>query len=492
VTERTEAVSQRSRPLSRRARRRMMRAWLLVGDAAAVLVATLVATWVRFGSFTASVAFETDGLEIAFWELALLVVPVWMLVLALSGLYRTERVTWGPAVLGRIVQSVSISAVGLILLTFVAKLPGLSRAWTLLLLVFSAIFILVARAILGTAFSAIRRRGGLQQRTLVVGSNGESSDIIRILRSADQEGLVPVACLASSQAERLSLDYCSTDVPMMGTARDLLAVAAAENIDTVIIASSAFDHDVIARMIAELRSLDVDVHLSSGLFEVLTSRVIVSEIAGVPLITVRGISLSRENLLIKRGFDLTLAAAGILIGSPLWLLIAAVIKLSSPGPILYTQTRVGRDGKQFEMFKFRSMYLNAEKRLKELAAANDASGPLFKMKDDPRVTPIGKWLRKFSIDEFPQMLNVVLGKMSLVGPRPPLPVEVERYSAEDWRRLEVVPGMTGLWQVSGRSNLTFDEMVRLDVFYIQNWSVALDLTLIVRTVPAVLFAKGAY
>jgi lipopolysaccharide/colanic/teichoic acid biosynthesis glycosyltransferase len=144
------------------------------------------------------------------------------------------------------------------------------------------------------------------------------------------------------------------------------------------------------------------------------------------------------------------------------------------------------------MFKFRSMYVDADARLSELASANDASGPLFKMKNDPRVTSVGRWMRKLSIDEFPQLLNVLRGEMSLVGPRPPLPVEVERYSTDDWRRLEVVPGMTGLWQVSGRSNLTFDEMVRLDVFYIQNWSVALDIMLIARTVPAVLFARGAY
>jgi len=144
------------------------------------------------------------------------------------------------------------------------------------------------------------------------------------------------------------------------------------------------------------------------------------------------------------------------------------------------------------MYKFRSMYADADARLSEVVGTNEASGPLFKMKSDPRVTPVGKWLRKFSVDEIPQIINVVRGEMSLVGPRPPLPREVALYSTHDWRRLEVVPGMTGLWQVSGRSALTFDEMVRLDLFYIENWSVGLDLTLIFRTIPAVLFARGAY
>jgi lipopolysaccharide/colanic/teichoic acid biosynthesis glycosyltransferase len=144
------------------------------------------------------------------------------------------------------------------------------------------------------------------------------------------------------------------------------------------------------------------------------------------------------------------------------------------------------------MYKFRSMFSDADARLEHLLAENEATGPLFKIQNDPRVTPVGRWLRKFSIDEFPQLINVMLGEMSLVGPRPPLPHEVERYSTEDWRRLEVVPGMTGLWQVSGRSSLTFDEMVRLDLFYIENWSVALDITLMFRTIPAVIFARGAY
>jgi exopolysaccharide biosynthesis polyprenyl glycosylphosphotransferase len=488
----SEAVDSQKVTLSRTSRRRKIQLALIAGDSLAVLVATLLATWVRFGSFTASVAFETEGLDVAFWQLLAVVLPLWILFLALSGLYGVERITWGPPVLGSVAQALSLSVVALILLTFLTKMPGLSRGWTLLLLVFSVALVLIARATVAGIVAALRRRGRLLQRTLLVGTNGESADIIRLLRVARHEGLVPVGCLASSQAERLSLNYCSEDVPVRGTARDLVRVTADENVDTVIIASSAFDHEVIARMIAELRALDVDVHLSSGLFEVLTSRVIISEIAGVPLITVRGISLSRSNLVLKRAFDLTLATVGLLAGLPVWIFIALTIKLTSRGPILYFQTRVGRSGALFPMFKFRSMYVDADARLSELASANDASGPLFKMKNDPRVTSVGRWMRKLSIDEFPQLLNVLRGEMSLVGPRPPLPVEVERYSTDDWRRLEVVPGMTGLWQVSGRSNLTFDEMVRLDVFYIQNWSVALDIMLIARTVPAVLFARGAY
>ncbi len=385
-----------------------------------------------------------------------------------------------------------MGVVVLILATFVAKLPGLSRGWTLLTWVLAIVMVLAARAVLSLVVALVRRRGGLMRPTLVVGSNAESADIIRVLRHNPETGLVPIGCLASSQAERLGLDFCSGDIPVLGTAREVAEIVSATNADCVIIASTAFDHDVLARIIAELRAVDVDVHISSGLFEVLTSRVVVNEVAGVPLITVKGISLSKGNLLVKRTFDLLVAGTFVILGMPIWLLIALLIKLTSRGPVFYGQPRAGRDGTTFQMLKFRSMYVDSEARLAELSAANEASGPLFKMKDDPRVTSVGKWLRKFSLDEFPQLINVLKGEMSLVGPRPPLPHEVELYSVKDWRRLEVVPGMTGLWQVSGRSSLTFDEMIALDLFYIENWSVGLDITLMLRTIPAVLFARGAY
>jgi exopolysaccharide biosynthesis polyprenyl glycosylphosphotransferase len=478
--------------LRRTHRRRWFVVVLILGDAVSILGGLLLATYLRFGSFSQLIAFESDELSIEFWQLGVVVVPLWISFLALGGLYRPDRAAGGLSSTGPIARSLSFGVVALVLATYVAKLPGLSRAWTLLLWVFCIAAVLTSRALISLGLAAARRRGRMLRSTLIVGSNSESADIVRVLKGSPEAGLVPVGCLTSSQAERLSLDYCSHDMPVLGTARELVSIAVEQRIDTIIIASSAFDHDVLARMLAEVRSLDADVHVSSGLFEVLTSRVLVTEVAGVPLITVRGLSLSRGNLLVKRVFDLVVGGAVILAGLPVWLLVATAIKLTSPGPVLYAQTRVGRDGAHFPMFKFRSMYVDADARLAELQAENEASGPLFKMRDDPRVTPVGKWMRKFSIDEFPQLLNVMRGEMSLVGPRPPLPFEVERYSVDDWRRMEVVPGMTGLWQVSGRSNLTFDEMVRLDLFYIQNWSVPLDLSLIARTVPAVLFARGAY
>jgi exopolysaccharide biosynthesis polyprenyl glycosylphosphotransferase len=194
----------------------------------------------------------------------------------------------------------------------------------------------------------------------------------------------------------------------------------------------------------------------------------------------------------KRALDLVLVGLGVLAIAPVLGIIALAIKLDSRGPVFYRQTRVGKDGRQFSMLKFRSMCIDADRRLEELRKHNEATGPLFKMRRDPRVTAVGRVLRRWSLDELPQLINVLRGEMSLVGPRPPLPSEVAKY--EEWQlgRLRAVPGLTGLWQVSGRSEVPFHDMVRLDLHYIRNWSMSLDLEILLRTIPAVLTNRGAY
>jgi len=462
-------------------------------DLVALFAAATLATYVRFGSLDALVAIEGIDTDLRFWVLGAIVSVFWTLLLSMD---RSESNVAGDTSeqlgITQVTRVLSVGFVGFIVLTYAFKISDLSRGWTLLLWTFGIIFVLLGRGVVASYISWQRTRGRYMRRTLLVGSNSEASDLVRILDGAGSSGLVPVGCLASSQAERLSLDFCADTLPMMGVARDICSVIREQGIEVVIIASSAFDHEVLARMIAELRGVPVEVHISSGLFEVLTSRVLVREVAGVPLITIRGVPLSKGKLAFKRFFDIVVSSLILLIGMPIWIMVMLGIKLTSRGPVFYTQDRVGRNGKRFGMVKFRSMVVDADQRLAELQTENDASGPLFKMRNDPRVTSVGRWMRKVSMDEFPQLLNVIRGEMSLVGPRPPLPHEVEKYTEHHWRRLEVTPGMTGLWQVSGRSSLTFDEMVRLDLFYIENWSVGLDLTLLARTVPAVLFARGAY
>ena len=197
-------------------------------------------------------------------------------------------------------------------------------------------------------------------------------------------------------------------------------------------------------------------------------------------------------MFLKRVIDVVGSGLGIILLSPLLLFIAVLIRLTSPGPVLYIQKRSGLNGRKFVLYKFRSMYKGAHERLAELAHKNEVSGPIFKIKNDPRITPVGKFLRKFSLDELPQLFNVFAGQMSLVGPRPPLPKEVNQYETWQRRRLSMRPGITCLWQISGRNKIKFDEWMKLDLEYIDNWSLGLDFKILLKTIPAVLFAKGAY
>jgi exopolysaccharide biosynthesis polyprenyl glycosylphosphotransferase len=380
-----------------------------------------------------------------------------------------------------------------IVATFALKLPGLSRAWTLMAWGFGILFVVIGRAVVRAAVVAARRRGRLLRPTLIAGFNREAADIIRALRANRSSGLVPVGCLASSHSHYPVHDHCGElDVPCLGSVQDIGDVLDRNQIDTVLIASTAYDHDVLARFIDSLRDREVDIQMSSGLLDVTTSRVQIREVSGIPLITLKGVAFSPGKRFAKRTFDLVVGTFFITMGAPLWLLITLAIKLDSRGPVFYRQMRVGRGGRVFDMYKFRSMCDGADARLDELRGRNEATGPLFKMRDDPRVTRVGRLLRKTSLDEFPQLLNVLRGDMSLVGPRPLPTGQTVDMTPMQSRRHEVLPGMTGLWQVSGRSTLTFEEMVRLDLLYIENWSVGFDLALLMRTVPAVLRPEGAY
>lgn len=471
--------------------RLFFRVALVTGDAAMLLCATSIASLVWFGTLFGQV--HVDGaVESSALLLCVEVVAVWMPLLFLGGLYAPAQ-SWGSGEFSHAVRAILLGAAGYLLLRFVLGLPVLPREWVVLSWALATGLVVSERLILRAVASRLHARGRLLNRTLVVGTNSEAASVVHALLSRHLDGFAPVGCLASSLKDRLSLDYTAPVLPTLGAARDLLRVVFEHEIDVVVVVASAFDHEVLERIIAELSEAHVEVYLSTSLSDVLTARVSVREVAGIPLISLRGISLSPLNLFVKRGFDLIVALTGVILGMPLWLLIAALIKLSSRGPVFYKQPRLGLQGRLFGMYKFRSMVTEAEARLEQVREANHvADGPLFKLRQDPRVTPVGRWLRRFSVDEFPQLINVVRGDMSLVGPRPPLPDETLYYTDYDWRRLDVLPGMTGLWQVSGRSDLTFNEMVGLDLFYIGNWRLALDLSILARTVPAILSGRGAW
>jgi exopolysaccharide biosynthesis polyprenyl glycosylphosphotransferase len=471
-----------------------VRALLLVSDILALIFATVAATLSRFGEISHEQQVSELGrtYSIQFVGLAAVVVLLCLIAMAFEHLYDLDRVFWGTGEYTRVLRSISFGVAAFVMLTYLLHFPAISRVWLGLAWVFGIVCAILGRSLVRLLLASSRRRGKLLRPALIVGFNPEAADLMHRLFADTSSGLMPVAYLASSEVDRFALGDFEGAVPCVGTARDVARVLDETYIDTVIVTSTAFDPDVLARIIADMRGREIDIQVSSGLLDITTSRVLVREISGVPLITIRAVSFTPRQRLIKRSFDLLVGGLIALVGMPVWLLIAAMIKLESKGPVFYSQTRIGRSGQPFEMLKFRSMDADAHATRDQLEASNEASGPLFKIQDDPRVTRVGKWLRKFSFDEFPQIVNVLRGEMALVGPRPPLPEESEKYTDHHWRRMEVVPGMTGLWQVSGRSRLTFDEMIRLDLFYIENWSVGFDMSIILRTLPAVILARGSY
>ncbi len=475
--------------VSRNVRHRRVASALVASDATMLLLSSLAATVVyRYALQAMSGGISPMS---ALWSVLFAAATV--AAMASSQLYSIESLGWGSAEFTRVGRAIIGGLVSTVLALFLLGVDSPSRLWMLLACAFAVVSVTVGRGVLRTIGSRLTKRGGwLQRPTLIVGSNGEAAELAALLKVQPSSGLVPVGCLRSSLKDKLSFDYCAPCLPTLGTARDLCRVVREQGIDTVIIVASAFDYEITQRMIKDLRDLSVTVHISSALNEVLSNRVVMREVSGVPLISLRGVSLSDAKVRGKRVFDSIVAGAIVAVGMPLWAALAALIKLTSDGPVFYRQERIGRNGVPFYMYKFRSMVTDADAMLQQLQRDNQADGPLFKMKNDPRVTSVGRWMRKFSLDEFPQLINVLKGEMSLVGPRPPLPAETMQYTDQDLRRLEVLPGMTGLWQVSGRSKLTFRDMVRLDVFYIDNWSLGLDLSLLARTVPAVVLARGAY
>jgi len=279
---------------------------------------------------------------------------------------------------------------------------------------------------------------------------------------------------------------------ILGCLKNLREVVIKSGVQKIIISGKEYKYDEILDMLERLKGLDVIILMFPGFFEFSVKRMRMREVAGIPLIHVSNVGFFGINLFYKNVIDYFLGGILFLIFVPVYLILAFLIKIDSKGPVLYKQKRCTKGFKPFYMYKFRTMYVGADRKLVSLRKQSEVGGPIFKMKNDPRVTKVGGFLRKFSIDELPQIINVLRGEMSLVGPRPPIPAEVKKYEEWQKKRLNVKQGITGLWQVSGRSNLSFEEMVRLDLYYIQNWSIGMDIRILLKTIPEVIFGRGAF
>jgi exopolysaccharide biosynthesis polyprenyl glycosylphosphotransferase len=335
----------------------------------------------------------------------------------------------------------------------------------------------------------MRRRGLCARRVVVIGMERSVDELVRRLGREPHGGVkIVAACLTRAQQGAVA------GVPVAGTPDQAASVARRFYADSILLTAwSQMSEDELRRLSWQLEGTGCQLLVAPRLTEVAPPRIHLQTIGGVPLLFVDEPEFTGVRRLAKAVIDYLLAVSALILLAPVLLAVAIAVKLSSPGPVFFRQERIGRDSEPFRMTKFRSMYVDAEQRLAELAEHSEADlGPMFKMRNDPRVTSVGAFLRRYSLDELPQLFDVLRRSMSVVGPRPPLGSEVAVYERDVHRRLLVRPGITGLWQVSGRSDLTWEEAVRLDLSYVENWSLGLDLSIIARTVVAVLARRGAY
>ena len=388
------------------------------------------------------------------------------------------------------------AAVGLLaLVSFIAFAGQLSIARGYVILVLPALLVLslIGRKSQRRWLLAQRRQGNYMQRTVVLGRADSARDLIHTIHAAPVHGLqVVAACVSGLDGEWEGATELE-GVPVYGRPDDAVAAVDLFDAEAVAVASHPdLGGKVLRRLAWSLEERNVDLVVAPGILEVAGPRLSIRPVAGTPLLHVERPVMSGARRAVKVVVERSMAICIAIAALPAIELVALAVHLDSSGPILFRQRRVGARGEPFEMLKFRTMVTDAEARLSEISDGHEANAVLFKKRNDPRVTRVGRILRRYSLDELPQLLNVLRGDMSLVGPRPPLPTEVERYEPDAVRRLRVQPGLTGLWQVSGRSDLSWEESLRLDLWYVDNWSLVLDLQILFRTLRAVLRGAGAY
>jgi exopolysaccharide biosynthesis polyprenyl glycosylphosphotransferase len=450
--------------------------WMAFTDCLCVVAGLLIAYQFRFGEL-----WPSDD----FW-LVLAVAPFVTLAFGVGfGLYRTHQYS-SLEEFRRIVLSLSMTITAIVMLSFWSK-ASFSRLWIGYSWVLALVLAAASRRLWHREIRRGWSAGELTFDTLIVGTNSEAEHLADLL-TASKLGYRPLGFVATS-----AQPPSGTSLPVLGPIGELRDLIHQTGANCVFVAATAVEANDVKHVLKARRLDGIEVRVTANVPAMLaTTRVTPRSVGGLMTLSIHAVRLTRAQAIAKRTFDLVVSSIALLLLSPVLLAVAVAVKLDGGGPVLFRQARVGLHRQPFTLLKFRTMVPQAELQLPELVSRNEADGPLFKLRDDPRITRVGRVLRRYSVDELPQLLNVLRGEMSLVGPRPPLPSEVARY--EDWQldRLEVRPGITGLWQVSGRSELSFEEYVRLDLFYIENWSMLYDLFVVAKTVPILFMPRGAY
>jgi len=464
-----------------------VRAWtsayrrqLVILDGCAALAAGWLAFEIRFGS--------TDTQDSAYIWLGLALPVLWLAALELAGGYDERFVGVGSDEFRRVVQA-GVCMTAVVAIFSYATKTEVARGYVVLALPSMTIFDLAARYWLRRRLHRLRANGACMRKVVVVGHQDVVSELAAVLRRETYHGLSIVAACVVGSDHPAVID----GIPIVGGLDNVIDVVRRFQADTVAVMACREMMGARLRDLAwALEKAGTDICVAPALLDVAGPRTTIRPIAGLPLLHMEHPEFTGVKRLVKAAFDRTFAFTALMVLVPVLGVIALAIAFGDRGPVLFRQTRIGKDGTPFTLVKFRTMVVDAEQRKAELRALSDGDGVLFKMRRDPRVTRVGAWLRRYSLDELPQLLNVLAGDMSLVGPRPALPDETTQYGDYVRRRLAVRPGITGLWQVNGRSNLPWGEAVRLDVRYVENWSLFLDLQILWKTWSAVTHADGAY
>jgi len=461
-------------------------------DAAIVVAAVLLAHVVRFGHDATTTVHGLGSLDYTMVSIAFAL--VWIGFLALFRT-RSHRVIGAGFEEYQRVVSASLNLFGAVAIVALIFRMDLARGYLAIALPAGLAGLLFGRWVWRKIVARKRRRGEFTTAVLVVGGSRAVRHMASTFHRQIGEGyrVVGVCVPRYSGMPGEHVDVEGRKIPVYGDESTVVEALRESGADTVAVtATETLGHEGIRDLLWKLEPERADLVVATGVVDVSGPRLEMRPVAGLPLIHVEKPSYHGAKRSGKRLFDLAFSLAALLVLSPVFAVIAALIKLDDRGPVFYSSVRIGLDGKPFGMIKFRSMVVNADKQVTSLLEKNEGAGVLFKMREDPRVTRVGRILRRFSLDELPQFVNVLRGEMSVVGPRPPLRREVESYDGRVKRRLLVRPGVTGLWQVSGRSDLSWDESVRLDLSYVENWSMVSDVLIIGKTVKAVLASDGAY
>ena len=481
-------------PSAREQRQAKFARKLTLTDAAVISCSVFIGQMVRFSGTASHPKLAWSGsIQIGYTTLSVVLVALWMGFLALGS--RSPKVTGRGFEEYVKLAAATLQLFGMLAIISMLLHVDISRGYLAIALPLGLTGLFISRLMWRRSNAHKRQQGRDQSKLLVVGATRAAHDIAAEFAkdpwaSYDVVGICTP--MGPSQGKEV-ITVAERDIPIVGTDEAVLEAVARTGVESVALAATHHLSPVeIRRLMWELETVGVDLMVAPGLIDIADQRLTSRPVAGMAVFEVAKPQYSRANSLIKRTFDMLFATAALIGVSPILAITALAVKLTSPGPIFYRSERIGIDGQPFKMTKFRSMFADADKRQAELIAANGGNALYFKMKDDPRVTKVGKVIRKFSIDELPQFFDVLTGSMSVVGPRPQVRREVDTYDDLVSRRLLVKPGLTGLWQISGRSDMEVEDAVRLDLSYVENWSLLQDLLIIAKTVRTVAAGEGAY